>query len=741
MITRLYPICGFHLLIILLFFGQGRSFAQTEIPLGEWRMHLSYNSIHSLTYSSDKIYGAAESGIVIFDKTDNSLSTYTKLTGLSGTGISCIHFDLPTGTLIVAYNDGNIDLIKDDAVTNFDRLKTSNLITGSKKINHISTRNGFAYLAADFGLVVFDLTKSELKETWRDIGASGAIPMVRSSTFIGDSIFIATDNGVQAGNINMNLLDFNNWKRFESGVFANDVEGVTTFNSRIYAAVNSIGILTYVNGTWTQESYLPGLSFNLIHAGSQSLFVSSAGSLWSIDASNTPTPIAPSSMTFPQAVIEDAQQKLWIGDSKSGMLSNASGTFTSYSVNGPTTNSHFRIKYHDNTMYAVAGGFSPSGNRLGNPGTINTFFAGQWSSESSTIGDITDLEFYSGNQYRSSFGDGIEVVDASGSTSVLNELNSPLQKVLSPDGVFASALELNSQGLWVSNYRASQPLRLLNNTGVWESFGLISPLARYATEIKSDFSNNLWLAIDPAVGGGLIIFNKEENFQDYFFESPGAGNLPSRNVFSLAVDRDGSVWVGTQQGIAFFYDKDEDAVKPIFENRFLLRDEKITAIEVDGANRKWIGTERGVWLFNPSGDEMILNFTVDNSPLLSNRIQDIEISPLTGEVFFVTDKGIVSYRGDATSSTNEFSSIKIFPNPVTAEFSGAVNISGLATDAYVKITDVSGKLIWQTRANGGTATWNVRDYNGTRAATGVYLVFAANLDSSESVVGKIVVVQ
>jgi hypothetical protein len=173
----------------------------------------------------------------------------------------------------------------------------------------------------------------------------------------------------------------------------------------------------------------------------------------------------------------------------------------------------------------------------------------------------------------------------------------------------------------------------------------------------------------------------------------------------------------------------------------LLQDEKITAIEVDGGNRKWIGTERGVWLFNPTGESMVYNFTSENSPLLSNKIVDIEIDKITGEVFFATDKGIVSFRSDATNGNPTFDAVKIFPNPVTPDFSGNVGISGLTTDAIVKITDVSGKLVFETRAEGGTAVWGVRDYSGNRVSTGVYLVFASTADGSSRVVGKLAVIK
>jgi hypothetical protein len=737
--TRLCSAAGRRVAFVLLVYANV-TFAQTEIPLGQWRMHLSCNSIKHVTFSTDKIYGACESGIMIFDKTDNSLSTYTKLTGLSGTGITAIHFDPSTQYLIIAYEDGNLDFIKDNVSTNFDRLKNSVLITGSKKINHISARNGFAYLSADFGLVVFDLGKLELKETWRDIGAAGGMPVVRASSFSGDSIFLATDEGLQAGNINTNLLDFNSWKRFDSGVFTNQVVSVVFFDSRIYTAINGVGILHYENGNWTQEPYLAGLSYNFLSASAHHMFVGQNSNLWSIDENNAISSIVTAQMNLPQSVIEDSQEKIWIGDSKNGLLSNASGVFTSFIVNGPNTNAHFRLQYHDHAIFSVTGGFSSGGTRLGNSGIINVFHDGLWTTEPALVGDITDIEFFNDKRYVSSFGDGVEENDGDGNKTVLNETNSPLQKVTAPDGVFVTAMEWSADGLWLSNYRATQPLRFLNKEAAWESFSPVNTLARYATDIKTDFAGNLWLAVNPSIGGGLIVFNKDDNFENYFTESPTGGNLPNRNILSMVLDRDGYLWLGTESGVAYFFDRDEDVVKPIFENRFLLRDDRITAIEVDGGNRKWIGTENGVWLFNSTGEALIFNFTEENSPLLSNRIRDIEINPITGEVFFATDRGIVSYRGDATSSTTEFLPIKIFPNPVAGDFSGMVSISGLATDAYVKITDVSGKLVWQTQANGGTATWNVRNFNNTRASTGVYLVFAASLDGSERAVGKIVVI-
>ena len=165
------------------------------------------------------------------------------------------------------------------------------------------------------------------------------------------------------------------------------------------------------------------------------------------------------------------------------------------------------------------------------------------------------------------------------------------------------------------------------------------------------------------------------------------------------------------------------------------------AIAIDGGNRKWVGTNDGLWLFNEDLTKVLLYFNADNSPLPSSYISDIKIQPLTGEVFFATSQGLISYRGTSTEGDENFDSVKIFPNPVKPDFTGLVGISGLASDVSVKITDVAGNLVYETKAQGGTAVWNVRDYNGKRAATGVYLIFCAASDGSAKFVSKIAVVE
>jgi len=277
---------------------------------------------------------------------------------------------------------------------------------------------------------------------------------------------------------------------------------------------------------------------------------------------------------------------------------------------------------------------------------------------------------------------------------------------------------------------------------------------KYPLEIAVDQQSNKWLRLDASGGiRGLMMF-KEINkslgtsTQIYFNVDDASGALPDINVNTIDVDKTGQVWIGTNQGICVFTNPSQiksysipKAYLPIVDGFPLFFDKQINCIKTDGANRKWVGTPDGVFLLSSDGLQTIFHFNESNSPMINNNVNTITVNEQTGEVFFGTDRGIISYRGDATTTEagQEYSNVKIFPNPVPHDFDGWVGISGLANNSRVKITDIAGKLTYETPANGGTASWNLKDYTGRRATAGVYLIFNATDDGSEKYVGKIAV--
>lgn len=743
--------------LLLLFFLVGLRLSgidavAQEIPVGTWRMHISYNAIHSVSFGTEDVYAATDNGVMIMNREEGSIKTLTKINGLSSANITQVASDAARQQILVTYTDGNIDIVRANELINFDKLKTSTTVSGSKKINHITIRNQFAYLSTDFGVVVFDLEKLEVKETYRDLGVNGSSIKIYQSTFLSDSIFLATEKGVLAGDVKDNLMDFNNWKRFNTGVFSGSIQSITTFSNHVFAAISASGIYQYNLGIWELESYLQGKSFKSISGGNSNMLITEDVNVWKVSATGILTQIISTEFTNPLVAHEDNNSKVWIGDDTKGLISDASGSYSAYLPNGPTFTPGFRLYYQNKTatekelMYLVSGGYNTNGTPAQYDELINYFSNGSWKTQQDlSLQDVTDMEYISSGQiFVAAYGIGLQITQGETET-IFNNSNSSLTNNQITALQAVPDWQYHKNRVYITEYGSETPLLYYSKKDNFIYGG--PPIAQYPIDVKVDNYGQVWVLNDPAKGGGIEVVDGDTFDSRSLTDVPGSGGLPSRSVYAIEVDREGQVWVGTAAGVAYFpamnnivYSDNITAVKPIYENRFLLRDEKVTAIEVDGGNRKWMGTERGAWLFDPYGEELIYNFNTSNSPLPSDKIKDIEVNDATGEVFFITEAGIASFRAEATESTNVFENVKIFPNPVTANFNGVVAISGLATDALVKITDVSGKLVWQTTANGGTATWNVRDYNGNRAATGIYLVLASASNANEVVVGKIAVV-
>jgi hypothetical protein len=221
----------------------------------------------------------------------------------------------------------------------------------------------------------------------------------------------------------------------------------------------------------------------------------------------------------------------------------------------------------------------------------------------------------------------------------------------------------------------------------------------------------------------------------------------------LAKDKNGEIWVGTSEGLSIFSSPesvfDGSSNKTSFDSRQIviktglvysnfLGGENVTCITVDNANRKWIGTNNGAWLVSSDGYTVIHNFTTKNSSLIDNNILSIGVNDNTGEVFFSTLKGMVSFMADATEAKGDYSAVDIYPNPVRPNFIGNISIKGLAeANANVKITDIAGNLVAETQSYGGFATWDGKNFAGSRVSTGVYLIFSASKDGAKSFVGKV----
>jgi hypothetical protein len=565
-----------------LFFIFTTSTSFSQIPTNSWRTHADYYNAKGVEIVEDsKIYCFSKNGFFYFDKIDNEIVTLSKLNDFTETNISQIRYNTSLKTLIIAYQTGNLDIVSinsdgtPDTIKNIDFIKTTDAIQGSKSINQIEFREDFAYLAADFGLVVFDVKKGEIKETYQNIGTDGKKVAIKQMVFARDSIFVNTPEGLLGA-------------KFSSNV-----------NLQFY-------------GNWRQVSY-------------NQLF----------KPQTFPKDIL---VVLPNEIETDAQGKVWIADGENGLVSNFSGSFKTYNPNGVKSDIS-EIFYKNPKIYAA--GFAG-----------NIFEENDWKSLT-----INSLPTHSK-----------DIIDRFG-------------------------------------YR-------------WEM-----------------------------IGGSMRVINNATKQSRFYFAGKGAGGLPSSFVNTIALDKENLIWVGTDNGVAVIvaskdiFTTTSEAYTPFYQTRRLLLQEIVNKIVIDGGNRKWIATKNGLNLFSASADEQILNFTEENSPLPSKNIVDLALDPISGELFVLTEKGLLSYRSNATEANEDLNAIKIFPNPVRPDFQGVITISGLRAYTTVKITDASGRLIYETKSNGGTASWDLQNPQGNRANAGIYMVFCIAEDGTESFVGKVAVVR
>ena len=723
--------------------------SQENIPRGTWRLHLSFNDLDHLAISNDRVFAATEIGLLLVDKAEQEITSITKIDGLSSMPITTLAFDDSSNKLMVGHENGLVSILQENTLREFNALAIATSISGSRRISHISVDGSIAYISTDFGVAVFDLTKEQIIETYRDLGEAGEQLVIYESVVFEDSLFLATAKGVLAGSLtgSTNLLDFRSWKRYNSGTFDTKIESITVFDGGLYAAIDQSGIYRLSGGIWNQLPFLHNEEIRMIRGTQNSLIITTGEGVWISDAANV-SQIGSTTISDPDAAIGENNGSVWIADGQNGLLLFTNENLTSIKPNGPSNNGHWNVFSSEQETISLKGGYSTSLNPLGTDGLVDRFENGQWESLTNQLTtDVVDYAHTITGRYFATFGAGLEKLDENGSL-IFNQSNSPLA-VNDPveQLILISSVESVPQGLWVMNYKAVQPLHFLSNGLTWSSFSVPHPLASFAVDLLVDRSENIWMVIDPNRGGGIVVFNSVSGQAKYLNNTAGMGGLPTAVVHSIASDREGQVWVGTREGVAYFTNTQNilansiDASRPIFENRFLLRDEIVTSIAVDGGNRKWLGTPNGVWLFNSTGEELIYNFTTENSPLPSDEIVNISINQSSGEVFIVTSSGLASFRSDATESQAAFVDVKIFPNPVVPNYTGIISIDGLYTDAIVKITDIAGRLVWQTQAIGGTATWNARQLNGNRVGTGMYMVFATAEDGSERHVGKIAVIE
>ena len=774
-----------HILTIILFSFFSFTVLATNFNTTGWKTYLSYNNTNSVEESNDQVFVVAEGSLYTYGKDDNSIKQYYKGNGLNDNTISLIRYNKQTKSLLIIYDNSNIDILEGGVATNLPYLSTSTSIR-DKQINSVLVNDEYAYLSTAFGIVVINMAKKEIKDTYK------LSLNITSCAIQNGNIYASTTNkaevssGIIYASLKENLLDKANWKPYGLSNLSDShtISAIASFKNTLFYLVSQQGIFYENNGELSR----------IINSSTLKYMKVIGEKLACID--NSRVFIVSDTQKFDQInlSINDIStyqtDKYWIAEGSKGLRSiqrKGSNSFEALNepiiLDGPYSNSAFDIVCKNDKVYMIIGGKDLlNGKRFDKGGYILTYDYDKWSfidpkeaqkklNLPRNPRDYTSIAVTTDDSndeivYASSMGDGVIQYKNGTPVQSYNEKNA-FKETAGGYGsgyCYIDGLAFDKNGnLWMTSSEVNHAVLVLDKAGAWHRLDIEQLRGVYTiNDILITSTNDKWIYVPRNTPKLVMIPNSEslDEVSSYEFttliDTDGKELTPS-NYTCVAEDKDGYIWVGTNRGAVYFTKprissaEDKAAtrctrVKYTNEETgnlaYFLDNVVVTTLKVDAGNRKWIGTKgNGVYVLDNDNETIVYQFNTTNSPLLSDNIYDIEINDKTGEVFIGTDKGLNSYQGEASEGKSDYSEIYAYPNPVRPEHMDKVTIVGLMDNSNVKITDLNGNIIYQTKSLGGQAIWNCRSANGSRVATGVYLVLASTEEASESVVTKIIVIK
>lgn len=748
------------------------TFAQTNLS---WQGYFSYTQIKALSESPAAIHAASENALFSKNVNTGIIKTTTTIDGLSGETITALYYSPISNKTIVGYQNGLLIVINeaDGSILKVVDIINKNLPSSIKRINSFMEFGGIVYVSTDFGIVQFNLTTSKFGDSYF-IGDNGTEIKVTQTAVYKGFIYAATVNGIRRGDMaNPNLIDYKQWQLITAGSWS----GITAFGTELFSVNTSGNVHKYDSGSNLFNVFLqlpePAIDFRstadyFIMTTPNSVLMYNKQMVLQLKIDRTQIPEVKSVFTC-ATIINDT---IYIGTAGNGLIAtslSSSSNYENITPMGPSKNNIFSMQATASQLWAVYGDYTLFYNPypLDSYG-ISKFTASGWLNipyenvlGAKSMGRITINPSNEKEVYASSFFSGLLKIEEDIPTILYNQTNSALESlVLNPPNPNYVDIRINatvfdkSGNLWITNCRIAQNnLKVLSPDGQWKSYAMEKILSGSLKDFSSivvDKYGTKWMG---TIENGVVGFSESSNTFKKITFGPDQGNLPTTDVRTIAVDTKNQLWIGTTKGlrvlsnVANFQKEGQLTTQNIViledgQAQELLYEQFITDIEVDGANNKWIGTlEAGLFMVSPNGQETKYHFTTDNSPLPSNAINDITINSNTGEVFIATSKGLISFKGIATSASENLNNVYVYPNPVRPEYQGTVKINGLLNKANVKITDVAGNLVYEAISEGGTLEWDTTAFGKYKVASGVYMIFISAQDGGETKVKKVMIIR
>lgn len=751
----------------------------------KWNSYFSYTEVVALAKGRDVVFGATPSALLRFSVNQNRIEVYNSISGLKTNQITALHFSEVHQKLLVGNEDGSLLVfdLKNDRIRTISDIKNKpSLQVFERRINAFLEVKGQVYIATNYGISAFNLNDNTFGDSYY-IGANGKNSMVRDLVATNLDLLAITAEGIKQIELeNPNKVDFRQWNSWEVGVnwqrgyaVADKIFLSTKEDATVYQLVQPNQVVDVVKASE------PVVKFNANEQGQ--LMVITSTKVLTLQGGNQLVETLQHSNIVDAVEVNDTY---YYASSSQGLFQmKKTGSRESLSPDGPESNRVFSLLTTREGTWFISGGYdkntyNPYVPTLAAKGLSYFNKKNGWqllpfgrlkdarALTYATLNPKNNKELYVGSYHSGLLQikwknnniqeSEVEVFnhENTGATGLENMEIDPNDPAFPPGyaTVRVNGVVFDKQGkLWVTNNFVSSALKVMDANQKWQSYystyGMFDYKRGNYGRLVIDKNETKWI---PSLQDGLTAFNETKNNRIARL-NVDLGNLPSDNVSALALDKNNQLWIGTDKGLRVIQNVNQflqtTSLKPINivieENGIaeeLFYQQYITKIEVDGANQKWVAiADAGVFLASSTGKEIVFHFTKDNSPLPSNTINDIAVDPVSGEVFFATDLGVVSFMADTSEGQETNSSFYAYPNPVRPEYLGEVRIVGLMDRSVVKITDIEGNLVFETTSNGGTVVWDTHAFNGKRVASGVYLIMVSSADHANTKVKKLMIIR
>ena len=767
--------------LILLSLVSAPLWCQTTTNLGVWVDHLPYQRGIDVTSANNVAYTATPQGLLIYDNSTKALQRLSVVNGLSDVGLSAIAWSDRHQLLVIGYDNGNLDLLNASGrVTNYPDLQLSSNYGGLKGINDVSIKGDTAFLATNFGIVTFDLDQRLFRETYV-IGEQGNILAVEETAASDSLLYATTEQGLLYAPLSGPKFLFNVWEK--DARMTMPVEEVATLGERVFVSqplgngLDSVFYRSTQGGPWQYWEAVGTTTLEEMSRSRQWITVCDGFSARAYDAQlqmvkNFNAGNAEDSTLQPlAAAVGEKPDNFWVGDANNALYHFFQIFGQPVNPNSPGTASAFNLSSYGGALYVSAGGAEEVGAPTFNGEGFFALRNRQWrnfpAAQLDGGLDVTEVVVDpkdTNHLYLALYGTGIlevrlgqesikveRLIDADATQGILDpSTNSGELRIFD--------MEADTAGnIWFGLSLSSTPLGVVRPDGSVEGYSLGSAGNLLdLREIMVTTGRQVWL---QRRNDGIVVADISDlnNLRTRVLSTTeGSGNLPSNRVLAFAEDRDGEIWIGTNEGLAVLFSP-QNIFEPerSYDASILVIDEDgdgagervlgaqaIVDIAVDGSNKKWFATTgSGVFYTSETGREQLNRFTSSNSPLPTDNLIDIEVDGITGMVYFGTEEGIVAFQGRATDGVERMSDVYAYPNPVRPDYEGPILIRGLVTNAQVKITDAAGNLVFETIAEGGQAVWNGRNFDGLKVSSGVYLAYITDDLGANTEVAKILVIR